>query len=71
MWGHYASAGRGVVIEIQINSDDVQANYLKPIKYTESKHGLTNLEDVLTNKSLVWLYESEWRYLNKDMSDNK
>ena len=46
--GHYANAGKGVVIEIDV----------------ENSHNLTTLEEILTNKSKEWIYEDEYRYLS-------
>lgn len=63
MWGHYAAAGMGVAIEI-----DVAVASGGPIKKVEyGKDGrYDNVEEILTNKSKDWEYEAEWRYLSTE-----
>ena len=70
MWGHYANAGKGIVIEIEVSNWDDLEDYLKPIKYTKFQEGFDSIEKILTHKLPVWSYESEWRYLKKDMVTN-
>jgi len=69
MWGHYANAGKGIVIEIdtytQYDSD------IKKIIYRKNKN-LNTLEKILTHKSKEWKYEDEYRYLSvSHLPDNK
>jgi len=60
MWGHYANAGKGVVIEVELNEDNIRK--IVPVNYTDN----------LPNKSTVWRYEDEYRYLSdEELTDNK
>jgi len=66
MWGHYANTGRGIIIEI-----DVECQNIKKIQY-DNNDKLNTIEEILTNKSKEWIYEDEYRYLSKDnLIDNK
>lgn len=67
MWGHYANAGKGIAIEIEISKEDKK--YFKKVEYDDNKKELNTIEDILTNKSKAWSYEKEWRYL-KETDDN-
>lgn len=67
MWGHYANAGRGVVIEVQVED----CSNIHEVKYT-TMDNLNTMEEILTNKSPQWAYEHEFRYLSTDdLVDNK
>jgi len=73
MWGHYADAGKGIVIEIEV--DNIEENSLKKVKYvsrdTRPCENMS-LEDILTTKNKEWSYENEYRYLSTDTTiDNK
>jgi hypothetical protein len=60
MWGHYAEAGMGVAIEIEVNP----VGPLVEVKYgLKDRHN--GLVEILTNKSSQWDYEHEWRYLSE------
>ncbi len=65
MWGHYANAGMGVVIEIDVK-DAEEINRIKRVTYENSKDKLNNIEEILTRKSKEWKYENEFRYLYQD-----
>ncbi|MDA3838576.1 MAG: DUF2971 domain-containing protein [Candidatus Delongbacteria bacterium] len=68
MWGHYANAGMGVVIEIDVDN----CSKIKQVEYaTTFPNDLDSVEEILTHKSKDWEYEKEFRYLSKDsISDN-
>jgi hypothetical protein len=71
MWGHYANAGKGVVIEVDINEKYLSNIYT--VKYLPSREILTNFSDVkevLTTKSESWSYEKEMRFLSNDNLEN-
>jgi len=59
MWGHYAGAGMGVAIEIEVSTDE---NNFKEVKYGETNR-FSTVEEILTNKGIDWEYEKEVRYL--------
>lgn len=61
MWGHYAEAGMGVAIEIEVQS----SHPLEEVKYGENgrRNGVI---EILTNKSEQWRHEKEWRYLSTE-----
>lgn len=61
MWGHYAAAGMGVAIEIDVEP----CSLLKKVEYgLDGRY--ENVEEILTNKSGQWGYEEEWRYLSEN-----
>jgi hypothetical protein len=62
MWGHYASAGMGVAIEIDVKSHPD----FHEVKYDGNASESDGIKKILTNKSLEWEYEREWRYLSKE-----
>ncbi|MBL0687148.1 MAG: DUF2971 domain-containing protein [Sulfurospirillum sp.] len=66
MWGHYANAGKGVVIEINIeNCENIESvEYGNICDYD-------NIKDILRNKSNEWSYEDEYRYMLTDETCNK
>jgi len=67
MWGHYANTGRGIIIEIDVEN----CHYIKEVSY-DNNTDLNTIEDILTNKSLEWAYEDEYRYLSTyKLDDNK
>lgn len=67
MWGHYANAGKGVVIEIDVEN----SRNIKEVNYDDNNN-LSTLEEILTNKSKEWIYEDEYRYLSKNsLTNNK
>lgn len=67
MWGHYANAGRGIVIEIDV----INSSNIKEVNYDDNNN-LNTIEEILTNKSEEWTYEDEYRYLSTDiLIDNK
>lgn len=59
MWGHYAGAGMGVAIEIEVPDCTI----LRRVDYDVENHNYSSVEDVLSNKSNTWRYEHEWRYI--------
>jgi len=69
MWGHYANAGMGVAIEIDVAVDVKKPKkiiqHVKEIKYGKNKNGLDTIEEILTHKSDAWSYEDEFRYIAK------
>lgn len=78
MWGHYANAGKGIVIEVKLKEDCVSD--IVPVEYNDSKDTYENLPDddkdklkaILSNKSKNWCYEDEYRYLSDNqLVDNK
>lgn len=64
MWGHYANAGMGVVIEVDVNGEKISK--IKQVKYANSTENLDTIEEILTRKSEEWEYEDEFRYLSKN-----
>ena len=68
MWGHYANAGKGVVIEVELNEDNIRK--IVPVNYTDNLPDDTKLKDILSNKSTVWDYEDEYRFLSNDVLEN-
>ncbi len=62
MWGHYANAGMGIAIEVDIKD----FSNIKKVNYDNSKENLDTIEEILTHKSLEWAYENEFRYLSKE-----
>jgi len=67
MWGHYANAGRGVAIEINVED----CSNVKEINYG-TNYNLNTMEEILTNKSKEWDYEDEYRYLSiNELVNNK
>jgi len=75
MWGHYANAGKGIVIEISIEgTDEIDKEkklYFSPeneslheVHYNDVITGLDTIKEILTHKSSAWKYEDEWRYLS-------
>lgn len=71
MWGHYANAGKGVVIEVDV--DEKYQSKVYPVKYLPSREILTNFSDakvVLTTKSRSWSYKKESRFLSNDNLEN-
>lgn len=63
MWGHYANAGMGIVIEVHVTEG--KCSQIKQVKYVNSADNLNSIEKILTRKSEVWKYEDEFRYLSK------
>ncbi len=66
MWGHYANAGMGVVIEIEANN----CKNIKEVVYSDKYSNLDSIKKILTHKTTEWQYEHEFRYLSID-ADNK
>ncbi len=65
MWGHYASAGKGIAIEIELdNNDDI-----KHVDYDNSFKP-KNTKEILTHKTKIWEYEKEYRYLSEQHKGN-
>ncbi|MEA1919451.1 MAG: DUF2971 domain-containing protein [Campylobacterota bacterium] len=62
MWGHYANAGMGVVIEVDVQD----FSKIKQVRYSNSTDELNSIEEILTRKSKEWEYENEFRYLSND-----
>ncbi len=69
MWGHYANAGMGIVIEVDVTKE--KYSQIKQVKYVNSADNLNSIEEILTRKSGVWKYEDEFRYLSKEPMANK
>lgn len=70
MWGHYADAGKGLVIEVEV--DEKIEEFMKDITYTSELESFeTFLDTILTTKTLAWSYESECRYINNRGEDNE
>ncbi len=80
MWGHYANAGMGVVIEIETNADiEIMTNTnidlygeeealkgaIYKIDYNEYNKELKFMQEILTRKTTEWEYENEFRYIEK------
>jgi len=65
MWGHYANAGKGVAIEIEVDDEKlVEVSY----EQNELNDNIT-VEKLLSTKSKSWDYEHEIRYLAKDQEN--
>lgn len=69
MWGHYANAGMGVVIEIEVNNQYI--NDIKKVVYCDNYDKLDSIEKILTHKSKEWSYEHEFRYLSSNHLGDK
>lgn len=69
MWGHYANAGMGVVIEVDVAGE--KCNQIKQVKYVNSTDDLNTIEEILTRKSEEWKYEDEFRYLSHNETADK
>ena len=62
MWGHYANAGMGVAIELEVSN----CSQIHEVVYNDSTENLNNVKAILTRKSLEWAHEEEFRYLSKN-----
>lgn len=77
MWGHYANAGMGVAIEIEVGlKKDLKNKKIKQVEYSQVKYSneysrLDSIEDILTHKSKKWSYENEFRYLSNEGTEDK
>lgn len=67
MWGHYANAGMGVVIEIDVDRE--KRHQIMQVRYENSTDNLNSIERILTRKSKEWKYEDEFRFLSKETDD--
>jgi hypothetical protein len=67
MWGHYASAGMGVVIEVNVGREN--CHQIMQVRYENSTDNLNSIESILTRKSKEWRYEDEFRFLSKEPND--
>jgi len=70
MWGHYANAGKGIAIEVEVSKKYLESESIVSINYSSSKEGFKSEKDALSNKSLEWAYEDEYRYLSRDTLEN-
>ncbi len=66
MWGHYANAGMGIVIEVEANN----CKNIKEVIYSDKYSELNSIEieEILTHKTIEWKYENEFRCIIKDDS---
>ncbi|SMN12292.1 hypothetical protein SPBRAN_508 [uncultured Candidatus Thioglobus sp.] len=62
MWGHYANAGMGVVIKVEVDN----CTNIKNVIYSDNYNELNSIEDILTHKTTEWKYEYEYRCIVKD-----
>ncbi len=60
MWGHYANAGMGIVIEVEVDN----CENIKEVVYSDKYSSLDSIEKILTHKTTEWQYEHEFRYLS-------
>ncbi|SMN12591.1 hypothetical protein SPBRAN_187 [uncultured Candidatus Thioglobus sp.] len=67
MWGHYANAGMGVAIELEVQD----SSNIEPITYDDNMPSFGDVRGILTRKSKVWEYESEVRYLSNEETEDK
>lgn len=78
MWGHYCRKFTGFVVKFRVSYDD-WGNDLHKVNYVNERVYLSSFDDnalgttqnelqLLTQKSKIWDYENEWRYikLSKD-----
>ncbi len=67
MWGHYANAGMGIVIEVEVNN----CENIKEVVYNDKYDALNSIEieEILTHKTTEWEYENEFRCIIKDSSE--
>ncbi|MBN1364389.1 MAG: hypothetical protein JW976_06255 [Syntrophaceae bacterium] len=71
MWGYYANGFRGVAIEIEINSDEVnEINYMKKIPSFAGLNPQEEAKKILTTKLSPWTHECEFRFLRQS-KENK
>ncbi len=67
MWGHYANAGMGVAIELEVkNCKDIEEIY-----YNNTTSNSDNIKEILTRKSKQWEYEYEFRYIKEHKNINE
>jgi hypothetical protein len=64
MWGHYANAGMGIAIEVEVSG--LKCNQINQVKYSNSTFDLNTTDEILMRKSEEWKYEDEFRYISKD-----
>ncbi len=67
MWGHYANAGLGIVIEVEVNN----CKNIKEVVYSDKYSSLDSIEKILTHKTTEWQYEHEFRYLSIDANNEE
>lgn len=67
MWGHYAGAGMGVAIEIDIEASDESS--FTNVNYTSTNNCYDTIEKILTNKAPEWKYEAELRFISREPSE--
>ncbi len=64
MWGHYANAGMGVVIEVEV---DDNCKNIEKVVYEEQilNSNCADIKKILTHKTTEWGYENEFRYIEE------
>ncbi|MDD4894188.1 MAG: hypothetical protein PHW54_02615 [Candidatus Omnitrophica bacterium] len=72
MWGYYANGFKGMAIEIEVDSGDVEEiNYSNKIPSVDHLRSVCKTDDevivkIITIKSSPWKREAEYRFLIKD-----
>jgi hypothetical protein len=66
MWGHYANAGMGVAIEVDVTN----CENIEPVLYSDEDKNLNTIKQILIRKSKEWSYENECRYLTNEKLEN-
>ncbi|CAJ0695139.1 hypothetical protein LMG19089_01460 [Ralstonia edaphis] len=61
MWAHYASEGKGIVLEFSVSSDFLQTYTPVQVRYGRQRPTVKNPIKALTQKNREWKYEREWR----------
>ncbi len=64
MWGHYANAGMGIVIEVEVDN----CKNIKEVIYRNDYKQLNSIEEILTHKTTEWQYENEFRCIIEDIN---
>lgn len=67
MWGHYANAGMGVAIEVEV--DITNDTNIEEVDYSNKTSNSSNIKKILTKKSKEWSYEKEHRYISENCCD--
>lgn len=70
MWSHYGDGHRGVAIEIDFSDHEADVHpvrYLPELKrYIDTVIGTPFADEVLSQKTMHWVYEEEFRILQPD-----
>lgn len=65
IWGHYANAGMGVAIEVEVNN----CSDIEQVTYADSFDQLNSIKEILTHKTKEWSYKNEFRHISENCCD--